>query len=38
MEITRMKNGLFRITLPWLVVALLVPLAVVAFTTKPAYG
>jgi len=27
-----------RITLPWLMVALLVPLAVVVFTTKPAYG
>ena len=33
-----MENGLFRIVLPWLVVALLVPLAAVAFTAKPAYG
>jgi len=38
MEITRTKNGLFRITLPWLVVALLVPLVAAAFTAKPAYG
>jgi len=38
MEITKVKNGLFRITLPWLAVALLVPLAAAAFTTKPAYG
>jgi hypothetical protein len=38
MEITKTKNRLFRITLPWLAVALLVPLAAVAFTTKPAYG
>jgi len=38
MEITRTKNGLFRITLLWLVVALLVPLVAAAFTAKPAYG
>jgi len=30
-----MKNGLFRIALPWLVVALLVPLIVVLFAVKP---
>jgi hypothetical protein len=30
-----MKNGLFRIALPWLVVALLVPLAAAAFIAKP---
>jgi len=33
-----MKTGLFRIALPWLVVALLVPLAAAVFTAKPAYG
>ncbi len=38
MEITKTKNGLFRIILPWLVVALLVPLVAVTFTAKPAYG
>jgi hypothetical protein len=38
MEITRTKNGLFRIILPWLTIALLVPLVAVAFTAKPAYG
>lgn len=38
MAITEMKNGLFRIALPWLVVALLVPLAALAFIAKPAYG
>jgi len=38
MEITKVKNGLFRITLPWLAVALLVPLAAATFTAKPAYG
>jgi hypothetical protein len=38
MEITKVKNGLFRITLPWLwvVLALVVPLIAVLFTAKPA--
>jgi len=38
MATIKMKNGLFGITLLWLVVALLVPLAAAVFTTKPAYG
>jgi len=38
MKITKVENGLFRMALPWVAVALLVPLAAVAFTAKPAYG